>query len=274
MQTQDHHATGKEVWKAKAPSKNSITPSKTERIPAKHRIAILALLLLLPLFLLPAQNAWCHAFADSLHLNGAALSAKWVIPFIGMLLSIALGPMLAPHAWEKHHGKIAAFWGMAFLAPCALVLGPDTALYQAWHALVLEYAPFIILLLSLYTVAGGVRFTGTLAGTPAVNTLLLLIGTALASWMGTTGAAMLLIRLLIRVNEHRRYRVHTIVFFIFLVANIGGSLTPLGDPPLFLGFLKGVSFFLDGAASAAPLFAAFLCSAASFLCAGHHSPCP
>lgn len=209
----------------------------------KHRIAILALLLLLPLFLLPAQNAWCHAFADSLHLNGAALSAKWVIPFIGMLLSIALGPMLAPHAWEKHHGKIAAFWGMAFLAPCALVLGPDTALYQAWHALVLEYAPFIILLLSLYTVAGGVRFTGTLAGTPAVNTLLLLIGTALASWMGTTGAAMLLIRLLIRVNEHRRYRVHTIVFFIFLVANIGGSLTPLGDPPLFLGFLKGVSFF-------------------------------
>ena len=109
--------------------------------------------------------------------------------------------------------------------------------------MLLEYIPFIILLLSLFTVAGGIRLTGHLVGSPIVNTGILLVGTVLASWMGTTGAAMLLIRPLLRANEGRRYKVHTVVFFIFLVANIGGSLTPLGDPPLFLGFLKGVSFF-------------------------------
>ena len=107
----------------------------------------------------------------------------------------------------------------------------------------MEYLPFIILLLALFTISGGVCLTGTLVGKPITNTLLILIGTVLASWMGTTGAAMILIRPLIRANADRRYKVHTIVFFIFLVANIGGSLTPLGDPPLFLGFLKGVDFF-------------------------------
>jgi Na+/H+ antiporter NhaD/arsenite permease-like protein len=109
--------------------------------------------------------------------------------------------------------------------------------------MILEYLPFVILLLALFTIAGGIRLTGTLVGTPKVNTLMLLVGTSLASFMGTTGAAMLLIRPLLRANAHRRYRVHSVVFFIFLVANIGGSLTPLGDPPLFLGFLKGVTFF-------------------------------
>jgi Na+/H+ antiporter NhaD/arsenite permease-like protein len=116
-------------------------------------------------------------------------------------------------------------------------------LFEVIHVLLLEYIPFIILLLSLFTVAGGVRLKGRLVGSPIVNTAILLLGTVLASWMGTTGAAMLLIRPLLRANESRRYKVHTVVFFIFLVANIGGSLTPLGDPPLFLGFLKGVSFF-------------------------------
>ena len=113
--------------------------------------------------------------------------------------------------------------------------------------------PFIILLLSLFTVAGGIRLTGRLVGTPVVNTGILLLGTVLASWMGTTGAAMLLIRPIIRANEWRRYKVHTMVFFIFLVANIGGSLTPLGDPPLFLGFLKGVDFFWPTGAMLAPM---------------------
>jgi Na+/H+ antiporter NhaD/arsenite permease-like protein len=117
------------------------------------------------------------------------------------------------------------------------------ALYELLHSMLLEYIPFLILLLCLFTVAGGVRLTGTLAGTPVVNTGILAVGTILASWMGTTGAAMLLIRPLLRANRHRKNKVHSVVFFIFLVANIGGSLTPLGDPPLFLGFLKGVSFF-------------------------------
>ena len=174
---------------------------------------------------------------------GNRISAIWVIPFACMLLSIAIMPLALPHFWEHHFGKIAVFWGLAFLVPCWFVYGFGTALYEALHIIMLDYIPFIVLLFALFTVAGGVRLKGTLVGTPVINTVLLAVGTILASWMGTTGAAMLLIRPLLRANAHRRYRVHSVVFFIFLVANIGGSLTPLGDPPLFLGFLKGVSFF-------------------------------
>ena len=174
---------------------------------------------------------------------GAELSGIWALPFVGLLLSIAIMPLAFSNLWHCHFGKISLFWGLAFFVPCLLAHGPAVALYELLHTMLLEYIPFIILLLSLFTVSGGVRLTGTLAGTPAVNTGILAAGAALASWMGTTGAAMLLIRPLLRANRHRRYKVHSVVFFIFLVANIGGSLTPLGDPPLFLGFLKGVSFF-------------------------------
>ena len=177
------------------------------------------------------------------HLDGGGMGLAWVVPFAGILLSIAVFPLVAPHFWHVHFGKISAFWAVSFLAPFTLVYGFSLALFELLHVLFLEYIPFIILLLSLFTVAGGVRLRGKLVGTPLVNTVILLIGTAIASWMGTTGAAMLLIRPLIRANEGRKHKVHTVVFFIFLVANIGGSLTPLGDPPLFLGFLKGVSFF-------------------------------
>ncbi|MBD5418023.1 MAG: sodium:proton antiporter [Desulfovibrio sp.] len=192
---------------------------------------------------------------------GASLSAIWVIPFACMLLSIAIMPLALPHFWEHHFGKIAVFWGLAFLVPCFIVFGLGTALYEFLHIILLDYIPFIVLLFALFTVAGGVRLKGTLVGTPVVNTGLLAIGTVLASWMGTTGAAMLLIRPLLRANAHRRYRVHSIVFFIFLVANIGGSLTPLGDPPLFLGFLKGVSFFW----TTTHLFFKTLCMAVALL---------
>lgn len=174
---------------------------------------------------------------------GAELSAVWVVPFACMLLSIAIMPLTIPHIWHHHFGKISVFWGLAFLVPCFLVYGFSVTLYEFLHTILLEYVPFLILLFSLFTVAGGVRLKGTLVGTPGVNAGILAVGTILASWMGTTGAAMLLIRPLLRANEHRKYRVHSVVFFIFLVANIGGSLTPLGDPPLFLGFLKGVTFF-------------------------------
>lgn len=115
--------------------------------------------------------------------------------------------------------------GLAFLIPCALVYGFPLAFAQLVHVFLGEYVPFIILLFALFTVAGGVRLKGQLVGTPAVNTGILLIGTVLASWMGTTGAAMLLIRPLLRANAHRKFRMHSVVFFIFLVANIGGSLT-------------------------------------------------
>ncbi|MBQ9453927.1 MAG: sodium:proton antiporter [Desulfovibrio sp.] len=174
---------------------------------------------------------------------GAELSVVWAVPFACMLLSIAIMPLTIPHFWEAHFGKVAVFWGLAFLVPCALVYGFSTALYEFLHIILTDYVPFLVLLFSLFTVAGGIRLKGTLVGTPVVNTGLLAVGTVLASWMGTTGAAMLLIRPLLRANAHRKYRVHSVVFFIFLVANIGGSLTPLGDPPLFLGFLRGVDFF-------------------------------
>ena len=111
------------------------------------------------------------------------------------------------------------------------------------HALFAEYMPFILLLTALFTVSGGIYVSGNLHGSPGLNALFLAIGTVLASVMGTTGASMLLIRPLIRANDNRRHQAHVIVFFIILVSNIGGALTPLGDPPLFLGFLKGVDFF-------------------------------
>ena len=193
------------------------------------------------------------AGAGAPHLDGGELGLIWCVPFVGILLSIALFPLLAPTFWHHHFGKVSAFWAFAFLLPFLAVFGWELALFEVLHVGLLEYIPFIILLLSLFTVAGGIRLTGRLVGTPVVNTGILLLGTVLASWMGTTGAAMLLIRPIIRANEWRRYKVHTMVFFIFLVANIGGSLTPLGDPPLFLGFLKGVDFFWPTGAMLVPM---------------------
>jgi Na+/H+ antiporter NhaD/arsenite permease-like protein len=164
------------------------------------------------------------------------------IPFAGMLLSIALIPLIAPDFWHHHFGKVSAFWAAALGLPF-LAAFRGTALYEILHIILADYVPFIILLWSLYTVSGGILLRGTLRGTPVVNTVMLVIGTALASWMGTTGAAMILIRPFLRANTFRKNRAFMVVFFIFLVANVGGSLTPLGDPPLFLGFLHGVDFF-------------------------------
>ncbi|GAC1315685.1 MAG: sodium:proton antiporter [Collimonas sp.] len=180
--------------------------------------------------------------AQAAELDGAQLSVWWGVPFMGLLLSIALGPLLAPAFWHHHFGKITVVWSLAFLIPCALAFGVPTAAAGVVHAFMAEYFPFIILLLALFVVAGGICLRGNLHGTPALNTGLLAIGTLLASLMGTTGASMLLIRPLIRANDNRKHVVHIVVFFIFLVANAGGALTPLGDPPLFLGFLKGVDF--------------------------------
>ena len=186
----------------------------------------------------------CIALASGDHASlPQNLPIYWIIPFVCMLLSIAIAPLTIPHFWEHHFGKVAVFWAFAFLIPCTICFGPMVAAHEFLHAILTDYMPFIILLFAVFTVAGGVRLKGAMVGTPVVNTAILGVGTVLASWMGTTGAAMLLIRPILRANAHRRYRVHSVVFFIFLVANIGGSLTPLGDPPLFLGFLKGVSFF-------------------------------
>ncbi len=197
----------------------------------RFRAVLLLVLCALPQWALAAE------------IDGAALGWWWGMPFAGILLSIAVMPLVAPIFWHHHFGKVAAGWALLFIAPFALAYGPGLTLASLVHALLAEYIPFVILLTALFTVAGGVYIRGNLHGSPGLNTGLLALGAVLASFMGTTGASMLLIRPLIRANDNRQHKAHVVVFFIFIVSNAGGSLTPLGDPPLFLGFLKGVSFF-------------------------------
>ncbi len=173
---------------------------------------------------------------------GSQLPVWSAVPFAGILLSIALFPLLAPRFWHHHYPKISLGWGLLLAVPFLSVYRGE-AVHEILHVALADYLPFLVLLGTLFTIGGGIYIRGSLRGTPWVNLAILAVGTFLASWIGTTGAAMVLIRPLLRANAHRRYKTHTVVFFMFLVANIGGSLTPLGDPPLFLGFLRGVPFF-------------------------------
>ncbi len=200
-------------------------------------------------------------------LDGTSLRWPWALPFIGILLTIATGPLLFPRIWHHHYGKLAFVWSVLTVAPLAALYGTPTAFAAFVHAMLAEYLSFIVLLFALYVVAGGILVTGNLRGTPLVNTAILTIGTLIASVVGTTGAAMILIRPLIRANAARLHNVHVFVFFIFLVANIGGALSPLGDPPLFVGFLHGVDFFwtaqhlwIETALVAGAVLAIFCCS--------------
>jgi Na+/H+ antiporter NhaD/arsenite permease-like protein len=195
-------------------------------------------ILLLVLMAIAVPNA-----ADAAALDGSALRWPWALPFIGILLTIAAGPLLFPRFWHYHYGKFAFFWGALAIVPIAALYDVPTAAAAFVHALLAEYLSFIVLLFTLYVVAGGILVTGELRGTPLVNTAILAFGTLIASIVGTTGAAMILIRPLLRANANRLHNAHVVVFFIILVANIGGALSPLGDPPLFVGFLRGVEFF-------------------------------
>src|SRR5712692_11799174 len=181
--------------------------------------------------------------ASAAALDGAALRWPWALPFVGILLTIATWPLLFRKLWHHHYGKLAFAWGTLALAPMAAPFGTSAAVAAFVHAMLAEYLSFIVLLFALYVVAGGVLVTGNLRGTPLVNTAILAFGTLIASVVGTPRAAMILIRPLIRANAARLNNIHLVVFFIFLVANIGGALSPLGDPPLFVGFLRGVDFF-------------------------------
>lgn len=173
---------------------------------------------------------------------GTSLPIWSALPFAGMLLSIAFLPLIAPGFWHRHYPKVALAWGLVFTIPFLAVYRAGAA-HAVLHTVIEEYLPFVILLLGLFTISGGIVIRAGRAGTPLFNTALLGTGTFLASWIGTTGASMLLIRPLLNANAGRQHRAHLVVFFIFLVSNIGGALTPLGDPPLFLGFLQGVPFF-------------------------------
>jgi Na+/H+ antiporter NhaD/arsenite permease-like protein len=177
--------------------------------------------------------------------SAARLPLPWALPFAGLLLSIAIVPLFAPRFWHDHFGKVTATWAVALLVPFAATFGLPVTVHGVAHALVEEYVPFVVILFALYTISGGICVRGPLVGTPWLNAGILALGAALASLMGTTGASMLLIRPLLTANEGRRHKVHTVVFFILLVGNVGGALSPLGDPPLFIGFLKGVDFFWE-----------------------------
>jgi len=172
--------------------------------------------------------------------HGSWKPPLWSITgFVLMLLSIAVIPLVKPHWWE--HNKNRAIVSSLLGVPVAIYVVVEAGMIPLLHSFH-EYEQFIILLLSLFVISGGVWLSGDVKATPRNNVVFIAIGAALASFIGTTGAAMLLIRPLISTNRERKYVMHTVIFFIFLVANIGGSLTPVGDPPLFLGYLKGVPF--------------------------------
>lgn len=192
------------------------------------------------------------------------MSWPWALPFIGMLLSIAAGPVLFASVWHRHYGKIAAGWAALTIVPLAFVLGLPAALAAVVHAVIGNYLSFIVLLAALYTVAGGILVRTSMRGTPWLNTAVLAFGALISSVVGTTGAAMILVRPLLRANAARARNTHVVVFFVILVCNVGGALSPLGDPPLFAGFLHGVDFFwplqnvwIQTAIVAVPLLAMF-----------------
>jgi Na+/H+ antiporter NhaD/arsenite permease-like protein len=165
------------------------------------------------------------------------------VPFAGLLLCIAIFPLVKPVWWEEHRAWAVIFWSLLFLIPYGVRSGAAQAVETALECIVNDYLTFIVLLFGLFCVAGNITLEGDLAGSPRVNVALLLLGTMMSSWVGTTGASMLMVRPIIKMNSWRRRRRHIMVFFIFLISNIGGCLTPIGDPPLLMGFSRGVPFF-------------------------------
>ncbi len=165
------------------------------------------------------------------------------IPFAGLLLCIAVFPLIKGEWWDKNKPLAVAFWSLLFVIPCIIKYGAGTAAETVLDCIIGDYLTFIVLLFGLFCVAGNITIEGTLVGSPRVNVLLLAVGTLLSSWIGTTGASMLMVRPVIKMNSWRKNKKHIMIFFIFLVSNIGGCLTPIGDPPLLMGFSRGVPFF-------------------------------
>ena len=185
--------------------------------------------------------------------SGIGSLVLWSLPFMVILLCIALLPLIhaTAHWWEQNRSKLIISASLSLLVCAYYALrsngfhaepGLASVLTMLQHSIINDYVPFIVLLFSLFTISGGIRLTGDVPAHPATNTLILFLGAMLASFIGTTGASMVLIRPLLQINSERKHVKHTVLFFIFLVSNVGGSLLPVGDPPLFLGYLKGVPF--------------------------------
>lgn len=164
------------------------------------------------------------------------------IPFAGLLLCIAILPLVKGEWWEKNRPWAVLAWSLLFIIPFAVKFGAGEATETVLECLIDDYLTFIVLLFGLFCVSGNINLEGDLVGSPRLNTGLLCIGTLLASCIGTTGASMLLVRPMIKMNSWRKNKSHIMVFFIFLVSNMGGCLTPIGDPPLLMGFMRGVPF--------------------------------
>ncbi len=183
------------------------------------------------------------AFASEGAQAAASVPLSLCIPFAGLLLCIAVLPLVKGEWWEAHQPLVVAFWAVLFIVPFALLFGGGHTMETVLECIVGDYLTFIVLLFGLFCVSGNISMEGDLAGSPRINVGLLLIGTLLSSWIGTTGASMLMVRPVIKMNSWRRRKSHIMVFFIFLISNIGGCLTPIGDPPLLMGFMRGVPFF-------------------------------
>lgn len=188
---------------------------------------------------------WCPQVfaAGAAVFDARELDVTWGVPFLGILLSIAFGPIWFQKIWHKHYGKISILWSLVILVALVSKYGLWVTKVSLAHTLFGEYLPFMILITSLYVINSGFFLDIRGHGGPYINAFIMLIGSGFANVVGTTGSALLFIHPLIRLNAGRQYKTHTIVFFIYTVCNIGGALTPIGDPPLFLGFLNGVDFF-------------------------------
>ena len=173
----------------------------------------------------------------------AVPSLLYCIPFAGILLCIALFPLVKPTWWEEHQAPVVLAWSLAFIIPFVMGFGAHHTAEVVLECIINDYLTFIVLLFGLFCVAGNITLEGDLAGSPRINVGLLLFGTLLSSWVGTTGASMLMVRPIIKMNSWRKRKRHIMIFFIFLISNIGGCLTPIGDPPLLMGFMRGVPFF-------------------------------
>lgn len=173
----------------------------------------------------------------------AVPSLLYCIPFAGILLCIALFPLVMPTWWEDHQAPVVLAWSLAFIVPFVMGFGAHHTAEVVLECIINDYLTFIVLLFGLFCVAGNITLEGDLAGSPRINVGLLLFGTLLSSWVGTTGASMLMVRPIIKMNSWRKRKRHIMIFFIFLISNIGGCLTPIGDPPLLMGFMRGVPFF-------------------------------
>ncbi|MCC6418834.1 MAG: sodium:proton antiporter [Gemmataceae bacterium] len=233
------------------------TPARTTALTFRFTLGAVLLGVAVFGFALPA-GAQEPGAAPAAPVNLPVPDLVWILPFVLLLLAIAILPLVPAthHWWERNRSKllvavvlalvVLGYYGLRGFGTRAGAhathAGAETIVHVLEHAVLGDYVPFIVLLFSLYTISGGISVRGDIEATPLTNTTILALGTLLASFIGTTGASMLLIRPLLEINSERRHVRHTVIFFIFLVGNIGGSLLPLGDPPLFLGYLRGVPF--------------------------------